>query len=103
MKKESVIFLILSVIRMLYTYIPVAVIKYGNPEMHIKMQQFVNSGTNHKLSAIVMVSYYLIFVVCLSYGVIKRHTTSYVWIWLTWFSYILINYWLLNSSFFFLN
>lgn len=103
MKKETIIFIVVSVIRTLYNQIPIAILKYGSLESHAKIQQFLNSGMNHKLGMVVMISYYMLFIACIFYSVVKKNTSSYVLIWLTWIGYVLINYWLSNSSLLLLN
>lgn len=103
MKKETGIFIVFSVVRTLYNYIPVVILKYGNPEAHTKAQQFLNSEFNHKLGNVVMISYYVTLITCLFYSVLKKHTSSYVWIWLVWMGYVLVNYWLSNNSLLMLN
>lgn len=73
--------------------------KVAHEETFREMRYFLISEKMQRIDPFVIVSYYLIFLACLIYSVVKKHTSSYVSLWLILLIYWLINYFLGSSSF----
>lgn len=102
LKKESIFFLIVTILKVIYSYLPTILRNAIHSNDYSKVLYLLNSDKLQMVNTFVILTFYLVFLSCLIYSAIKKNTHSYVFIWITLFSYWLIIFIFESSSFLFL-
>ncbi|WP_455321644.1 hypothetical protein [Enterococcus olivae] len=92
MKKVNLTFLCLSLIKLIYNFLPLLLIRLVDNEKFLTFLHYSLSTEMIPYDITALILYYGSFSVCLIYTIVKKNTAAFIYLWLTLIGYLALNY-----------